>query len=102
MAVSDNDGGQLASQATIDSCVSDSLLATVRRYYDANNDRAPNYGRNWKRVLITFRDVAGLGAHTVYRHRSARRGAEVVRLEARPRGPGVRRNSNSSTAADRA
>ena len=57
VAVSDNDGGQLASQATIDSCVSDSLLATVRRYYDANKDRAPNYGRNWKRVLITFRDV---------------------------------------------
>ena len=57
VAVSDNDGGQLASQATIDSCVSDSLLTTVRRYYDANKDRAPNYGRNWKRVLITFRDV---------------------------------------------
>ncbi len=57
VAVSHNNGGQLASQATIDSCVSDSLLATVRRYYDANKDRAPNYGRNWKRVLITFRDV---------------------------------------------
>ncbi len=57
VAVSDDDGVQLASQATIDSCVSDSLLTTVRRYYDANKDRAPNYGRNWKRVLITFRDV---------------------------------------------
>ena len=57
VAVSDDDGRQLASQATIDSCVSDSVLTTVRRYYDANKDRAPNYGRNWKRVLITFRDV---------------------------------------------
>ena len=57
VAVSDNDNAQLASQATIDSCVSDSVLTTVRRYYDANKDRAPNYGRNWKRVLVTFRDV---------------------------------------------
>ena len=57
VAVSDNDDAQLALQATIDSCVSNSLLATVRRYYDANKDRAPSYGRNWKRVLITFRDV---------------------------------------------
>ena len=57
VAVSDNDDAQLASQATIDSCVADSLLTTVRRYYDANKDRAPSYGRNWKRVLFTFRDV---------------------------------------------
>ena len=57
VAVSDNDDAQLAVQATIDSCVSNSLLATVRRYYDANKDRAPSFGRNWKRVLITFRDV---------------------------------------------
>ena len=57
VAVSDNDNAQLASQATIDSCVSDSVLTTVRRYYDVNKDRAPNYGRNWKRVLVTFRDV---------------------------------------------
>ena len=57
VVVSDNDNAQLASQATIDSCVSDSVLTTVRRYYDANKDRAPNFGRNWKRVLITFRDV---------------------------------------------
>ena len=57
VAVSDNDDAQLASQATIDSCVSESVLTTVRRYYDANKDRAPNYGRNWKRVLVTFRDV---------------------------------------------
>ena len=57
VAVSDNDDAQLASQATIDSCVADSLLTTVRRYYDANKDRPPNNGRNWKRVLFTFRDV---------------------------------------------
>ena len=57
VAVSDDDSGQLASQATIDSCVTDSVISTVRRYYDVNKDRAPNYGRNWKRVLITFRDV---------------------------------------------
>ena len=57
VGVSDNDNAQLASQATIDSCVSNSVLTTVRRYYDANKDRAPNYGRNWKRVLVTFRDV---------------------------------------------
>ena len=57
VVVSDNDNAQLASQATIDSCVSDSVLTTVRRYYDANKDRAPHYGRNWKRVLVTFRDV---------------------------------------------
>ncbi len=57
VAVSDNDNAQLASQATIDSCVSENVLTTVRRYFDANKDRAPNYGRNWKRVLITFRDV---------------------------------------------
>ena len=57
VAVSDDDDAQLASQAIIDSCVSNSVLTTVRRYYDANKDRAPNYGRNWKRVLVTFRDV---------------------------------------------
>ena len=61
VAVSDNDDAQLASQAAIDSCVADSLLTTVRRYYDANKDRAPSYGRNWKRVLFTFRDVQDSG-----------------------------------------
>ena len=57
VAVSDDDGVQLPPQSIVDSCVSDSLLTTVRRYYDANKDRAPSYGRNWKRVLITFRGV---------------------------------------------
>ena len=56
-AVFDDDGVQLPPQSIVDSCVSDSVLTTVRRYYDANKDRAPSYGRNWKRVLITFRDV---------------------------------------------
>ena len=61
VAVSDDDGVQLPPQTIIDSCVSDSLLTTVRRYYDANKDRAPSYGRNWKRVLVTFRDVEDSG-----------------------------------------
>ena len=38
-------------------CVSDDLLETVRRYYDANKNRSPGYGENWKRVLIAFGDV---------------------------------------------
>ena len=57
VAVFDDDGIQLPPQSIVDSCVSDSLLTTARRYYDANKGRAPSYGRNWKRVLITFRDV---------------------------------------------
>ena len=57
MAVSDDDSSQLPPQSVIDSCVSHSVLTTVRRYYDVNKDRAPNYGRNWKRVLVTFRNV---------------------------------------------
>ena len=39
------------------SCVSGTMLDTVRGYYDANKDRAPGYGLNWKRVLIAFGDV---------------------------------------------
>ena len=38
-------------------CVSDDLLETVRGYYDANKNRSPGYGANWKRVLIAFGDV---------------------------------------------
>ena len=38
-------------------CVSDNLLETVRRYYDANKNRSPGYGANWKRVLVAFDDV---------------------------------------------
>ena len=39
------------------SCVSGTMLDTVRGYYDANKDRAPGYGLNWKRVLIAFGDM---------------------------------------------
>ena len=45
------------SVAPANDCVSDHLLATVRYYYNANQDRPPNYGANWKRVLIAFGDV---------------------------------------------
>ena len=38
-------------------CVSDGLIDKVRYYYDANQNRAPGYGKNWKRVLIAFGDV---------------------------------------------
>ena len=38
-------------------CVSDDLLAKVRHYYDVNQNKAPGYGKNWKRVLIAFGDV---------------------------------------------
>ena len=38
-------------------CVSDNLLNLVRSYYSANQNRAPHYGVNWKRVLIAFGDV---------------------------------------------
>ena len=38
-------------------CVSDDLLEKVRRYYDANKNRSPGYGANWKRVLVAFDDV---------------------------------------------
>ena len=45
------------SVASANNCVADSLLATVRYYYDANQNRPPGYGENWKRVLIAFGDV---------------------------------------------
>ena len=58
VAVSDDDaGGQTPPQDVIDACVSDSVLVLVRGYYDANKDRSPHYGRNWKRVLIAFADM---------------------------------------------
>ena len=49
VAVSDNDAAV--------NCVSDSLLKTVRGYYDSNKHKAPNYGSNWLRVLIAFSDA---------------------------------------------
>ena len=38
-------------------CVSDETLELARDYYDLNRDRAPGYGRNWRRVLVAFGDV---------------------------------------------
>ena len=55
VAVSDDD--PTPSVVPAHNCVSDSLLATVRSYYDANKHRTPTYGENWKRVLIAFGDV---------------------------------------------
>ena len=39
-------------------CVSDTLLAKVRHYYDINKHRAPGYGQNWRRVLLAFGDLS--------------------------------------------
>ena len=38
-------------------CVSDEVLESARDYYDLNRDRAPGFGRNWRRVLVAFGDV---------------------------------------------
>ena len=56
VAVSDNDDAPPPPPPAT-SCVSGTMLDTVRGYYDANKDRAPGYGLNWKRVLIAFGDV---------------------------------------------
>ena len=62
--VSDNDNPspppakeQQTTLEVIDNCVTDSLLSTVRHYYDVNKDRSPGFGKNWKRVLIAFGDA---------------------------------------------
>ena len=62
--VSDNDDPspppakeQQTTLEVIDNCVTDSLLSTVRHYYDVNKDRSPGFGKNWKRVLIAFGDA---------------------------------------------
>ena len=39
-------------------CVSDETLRLARDYYELNRHRAPGYGRNWRRVLVAFGDVA--------------------------------------------
>ena len=58
VAVSDDDDDPVPDDDTaVQDCVSDSLLGTVRHYYDVNQDRPPNYGENWKRVLIAFGDA---------------------------------------------
>ena len=63
--VSDNDDPspppakeQQTTLEVIDNCVTDSLLSTVRHYYDVNKDRSPGFGKNWKRVLLAFGDVS--------------------------------------------
>ncbi len=38
-------------------CVSDEVLGLARDYFDLNRDRAPSFGRNWRRVLVAFGDV---------------------------------------------
>ena len=38
-------------------CVSDEALGLARDYYELNRDRAPGYGRNWRRVLVAFGDI---------------------------------------------
>ena len=68
VAVADND--------PLSACVSEVLLNTVRYYYDANRDNPPNYGENWKRVLIAFGDVQDANL-TPYTAEEARASEEV-------------------------
>ena len=56
VAVSDDDDS-VPDDTAVQDCVSDSLLGTVRHYFDVNQNRAPSYGTNWKRVLIAFGDA---------------------------------------------
>ena len=65
VAVSDNDAAA--------NCVSDSLLKTVRGYYDSNKNKAPNYGANWLRVLIAFSDAQDSEVDALHGSRSAAR-----------------------------
>ena len=46
-----------SAQSDPAACVSDDTLAKVQSYYDTNKNRAPGYGKNWKRVLIAFGDM---------------------------------------------
>ncbi len=39
------------------SCVSDARWKIVKHYYGINSGRAPNYGANWYRVLIAYRQA---------------------------------------------
>ena len=64
VAVSDDDdppqpaAQQQSPQDQIQHCLTGNILQTVRGYYDSNKNKSPNYGKNWKRVLITFHDVS--------------------------------------------
>ena len=62
VAVSDDDDPPQPAQAQsaqeqISHCLTGNILQTVRGYYNSNKNKAPNYGENWKRVLIAFHDV---------------------------------------------
>ena len=61
VAVSDDDDPPTpvaqSEQQQISHCLTGNILQTVRGYYDSNKNNSPNYGKNWKRVLITFHDV---------------------------------------------
>ena len=62
VAVSDDDDPPTpvaqSEQQQISHCLTGNILQTVRGYYDSNRNNSPNYGKNWKRVLITFHDVS--------------------------------------------
>ena len=57
MAVSDDDDPPPPPPPPPSNCVSDATLELARDYYDLNRDRAPGYGRNWRRVLVAFGDI---------------------------------------------
>ena len=46
-----------SAQSDPAACVSDDTLAKVQSYYDINKNKAPGYGKNWKRVLIAFGEM---------------------------------------------
>ena len=62
VAVSDDDDPPTpvaqSEQQQISHCLTGNILQTVRGYYDSNKNNSPNYGKNWKRVLITFHHVS--------------------------------------------
>ena len=55
VAVSDDDDWMTAPQRQqIADCVSFDILNLAIHYYDLNKGNWPDYGKNWRRVLITF------------------------------------------------
>ncbi len=57
VAVSDDDDPPPPPPPPPANCVSDEVLESARDYYELHRDRAPGYGRNWRRVLVAFGDV---------------------------------------------
>ena len=53
LTISDNDS---SSQKAIGTCVSDSKWDLVDHYYSINSRKSPNFGENWYRVLIAYRE----------------------------------------------